>query len=134
MDKKSITYEEFIEGYNQKKFTVLVNKNKAGDFVLCDFANKHYKPAHLFWSWTGIILTLFLPILLLFIASWIYVVGSFISGIIIINSARKSAVSFVLRNMLENESFWEYILMHKGARIIDENGDEIFSASFNFKN
>jgi len=126
MGKRTITHQEFVEGYKAGKFIVLINKNRAGDFVLSDFADKHNKPAHLFWSWCGIILIIIVPIILLFI-NWHYSIISFIVGIIIIGASRKSVADFVLRNMLENESFWEYVLLHKGATIKDEEGNEVAS-------
>jgi hypothetical protein len=124
--EKTITHQEFIKGYKAGEFTVLIDKNRAGDFVLSDFADKHNKPAHLFWSWGGIILTIPLPVIFLFI-NWHYSIISFIVGIIIVAASRRSAADFVLRNMLENESFWEYVILHKGATIKDKEGNELTS-------
>jgi len=126
MEEKQLHTRKFVEGYRTEKFIVLIDKNRAGDFVLSDFADKHSKPAHLFWSWCGIILAIPLPIIFIFI-NWRYSIISFIAGIIIVEGSRKSATDFVLRNMLENESFWEYILLHKGAMIRDREGNEITS-------
>ena len=50
MSKKVINYQQFLEGYRTGEFTVLVDKQKAGDFVMSKFADKHNKPAHLFWT------------------------------------------------------------------------------------
>ena len=124
MEEKIITYQQFIDGYKTGKIIVSIDKSKAGDFVLSDFADKHNKPAHLFWSWGGIVLTILLPIILFFI-NWHYSIISLIFGLIIVNASRKSAGQFVLQNMLENESFFEYVLLHRGAKITDGQGKEI---------
>jgi len=123
-----LTHEEFVEKYKAGNFTVHVNKWRAGDFVLSKFADKHNKPAYLFWTWAGIILTFPLPILLLFFTSWIHSLGSFILGLLINKAARESACQFVLQNMLEDENFWNYVLLHGGAKIKDKNNNEIYSA------
>lgn len=122
----NITHKEFVEGYESGRFSVAVNKNTAGDFVLSNFADKHNKPAHYFWSWLGILLVLPIPIVLLYF-SWIYSLVSFISGLIISSAARKSAGQFVLQNMLNNEDFFEYVLLHQGAIVTDEHGKELRS-------
>ena len=127
MDKKLIDYQQFLQGYKTGEFAVLVNKSKAGDFVMSKFGDKHNKPAHLFFTWLGIILILPLPIILLIFYGWIHAVGSFIIGLMINSAARKSASQFVLQNMLESEDFWDYVLLHKGAIIQDKQGNEITS-------
>lgn len=121
---KMITHEAFVKGYKTGEYLVYINKNKAGDFVLSKVADKHNKPAHIFWTWTGIILAFPLPIILLFF-SWAYSIVSFILGLIIISSSRKSAEQFVLQNMIDDKNFWEYVLMYKGAKIENKNGEEI---------
>lgn len=127
MDKKLIDYQQFLQGYKTGEFAVLVNKSKAGDFVMSKFGDKHNKPAHLFFTWLGIILIVPLPIILLIFYGWIHAVGSFIIGLMINSAARKSASQFVLQNMLETEDFWDYVLLHKGAIIQNKQGDEITS-------
>ena len=121
-----LTHKEFLEGYRSGKLSVLVNKNKAGDFVLSDFADKHNRPAHYFWSWLGIFLLIPIPIILLFV-SWKYSVVSFIFGLLVAFASKKTAAQFVLQNMIDNEDFFEYTLLHKGAKIIDEQGKEVGS-------
>jgi hypothetical protein len=81
---------------------VYINKNKAGNFVLSNYANKNNKPAHLFWSWSAIILVFIIPIILIFI-SWKYSILSIIIGLIINSAVRKSAEQFVLQDMLDIE-------------------------------
>lgn len=127
MDKKLIDYQQFLQRYKAGEFAVLVNKSKAGDFVMSKFGDKHNKPAHLFFTWLSIILIVPLPIILLIVYGWIHVVGSFIIGLMINAAARKSASRFVLRNMLESENFWDYVLLHKGAIIQDKQGNKITS-------
>lgn len=127
MEEKAITHQEFVGGYKAGRITVSINKSRAGDFVLSDFANKHNKSKHLFWSWSGIILALPLPIILIFI-NWYYSIISFILGLIMVGASRKRAGQFVLRNMLENESFFEYVLLHGGAKITDGQGNAIKSS------
>lgn len=127
MDKKLIDYQRFLEGYKTGELTVLVNNSKAGDFVMSKFGDKHNKPAHLFFIWLGIILIVPLPIIFLVFFGWIHAVGSFILGLMINSAARKSASQFVLQNMMENEDFWDYVLLHKGAIIQDKQGNEITS-------
>lgn len=124
MEEKLITHQEFVNGYEAGKINVSINKSKAGDFVLSDFADKHNKPAHLFWSWSGILLTIPLPIILIFI-NWHYSIISFILGLIIVSASRKSASQFVLQNILGDESFFEYVLLHGGAKITDEQDNEL---------
>ena len=127
MDKRLIDYQQFLEGYEAGELTVSVNKSKAGDFVLSEFADKHNKPAHLFWTWLGILLIVPSPIILLLFRKWVFAACSFVLGLIITEAARKSASRFVLQNMLENEDFWDYVLLHKGASIKDKEGREVTS-------
>ena len=127
MDKKLIDYQQFLQGYKTGEFAVLVNKSKAGDFVMSKFGDKHNKPAHIFFTWLGIIMIVPLPIILLIFQGWIFAVGSFILGLMINSAARKSASQFVLQNMIKGEDFWDYVLLHKGAIIQDKEGNEIES-------
>jgi hypothetical protein len=122
--EKTITHQEFIDGYKAGKFNVLVNKNKAGNFVLSNFADQHNKPAHLFWSWGGILLSFPLPIIFIFI-NWKFSVLFFIVGLIIISTSRKTASQFVLQNMIEDAIFFDYVLLHGGAKIVDEKGNDV---------
>lgn len=122
----TLTHKEFVEGYKSGKFSVHINENKAGNFVLSNLANKHNKPAHYFWSWLGIILVFPVPVALLFI-SWTYSISSLIGGLIIIVASRKSAAQFVLQNMIDSEDFFEYVLLHQGAKITNEQGQELKS-------
>lgn len=131
MSKKPINHKQFIEGYNSGEFTVLVDKSRAGDFVMSQFADKHNRPAHLFWTWLGIILAFPLSIVLFIFSSWIHAIGSLILGLIVTSAARKSASQFVVQNMLENEDFWDYVVLHKGAKILDKDGNEIESEFLN---
>jgi len=124
---KTLNHQQFIDQYKSGEITVLSNKNKAGDFVLSKFADKYNKPAHLFWTWIAIIIAIPLTIVLLFI-HWSYAIASFILGAIINGAARKTAAQFVLGNMLESEEFWNYVLLHKGAKITDKDQNEITSA------
>lgn len=126
MNLNKITHQEFVEQYKKGLLNVHINKSMAGDLVLSKFGDKHNKPAHLFWSWTGIILTFVVPIVLLFV-NWIYSILSFIFGLMVIRASRKSAEQFVMQNMIENEEFWNYALLHGGARITDNEGNEIKS-------
>jgi len=127
MKERIITHQEFINDYNRGKIIVSIDKNKTGNFVLSDFADKYNKPAHLFWSRGGIILTILLPIVLIFI-NWHYSIIFFIFGLIVINASRESANQFVIGNMLKNESFFEYVLLHRGAILTDEQGNGIKSS------
>jgi len=125
MSKRIINYQQFLKGYRTGEFSVLVNKQKAGDFVMSKFADKHNKPAHLFWTWLSIFLLFPASIIFLILFGWIYAVGSFILGLTIRSAAGKSASQFVLQNMLENEDFCGWVLMHKGAIIQDKEGNDI---------
>lgn len=127
MSKTLINYQQFLEGYKTGEITVLVNNSKAGDFVMSKFGDKHNKPAHTFFTWLGIIVMIPLPIILLIFQGWIFALGSFVLGLMINSATRKSASQFVLQNMIENEDFWDYVLLHKGAIIQDKNGNEIGS-------
>jgi len=124
---KTLTHQQFIEQYKSGEISVLVNKNRAGDFVLSKFADKYNKPAHLFWTWLGIIIGIPLTIVLLFVR-WPYAIASFIVGAMINGAARKTAAQFVLQNMLESEEFWNYVLLHKGAEIVDKDNNKVTSA------
>lgn len=119
-----ISHDTFVKGYKTGEYLVYINKNKAGDFLMSKIADKHNRPAHIFWSWVGIIFAFPLPIILLFIA-WIFSVISFILGIMIIISTRKSAEQFVIKNMIDDKNFWEYVLMYKGAKIENNRGETI---------
>ena len=114
-----MTYTEFVKRYRKGELSVQINKTRAGDFVLSEFADKHNKPAHYFWSWTGTIVTVLAPIVLLLIFSWKWALLSFIIGIIIVKATSKSASQFVLNNMLEDETFYSYVLIHDGVRITE---------------
>lgn len=119
-----IEHDDFVKGYLSGKYLVYINKSRAGDFVMSKFASKYNKSAHLFWSWVGLIVTVPLSIALFFL-SWRYSVVSFIVGLIIVRASRKSAEQFVMQNMIDDKNFWEYVLMYKGAKIENEDGEEI---------
>lgn len=121
---KLISHDDFVKGYRTGEYSIFINKSKAGDFVMSKVADKHNKPTHVFWTWIGIILTFPLPIILLFF-SWIYSIISFVFGLMIVSSSRKSAEQFVMQNMIDDKNFWEYMLMYKGAKMVNENGEEI---------
>lgn len=127
MSKKLINYQQFLEGYKTSEITVLVNNSKAGDFVMSKFGDKHNKPAHLFWTWLGILLIFPAPIIFWILLGWVHALGSFVLGLMISAAARRSASQFVLQNMIENEDFWNYVLLHKGAIIQDKERNEIGS-------
>lgn len=131
MEKKLVSYQQFLEGYKAGEIMVLVNKSKAGDFVMSEFGDKHNKLAHQFWTWTGLAMLIPIPIILLIIQGWVYAIGAFIFGLIINKAARRSAEQFVLRNMVESEDFWDYALMHEGAIMRDSHGNEVTSAFLN---
>lgn len=119
-----ITHNDFVNGYKSGKYLVYVDKNKAGDFVMSKPADKYNKPAHLFWTWVGILMTFPLPIIFLFI-SWKYSIVSFILGLIVSSSSKKSDGQFVMKNMIDDKNFWEYVLMYKGVKIEDKEGNEV---------
>jgi hypothetical protein len=123
---KYISHSDFVQLYNKGVLTVAINKSKAGDFVLSEHSDTRYKIAHNFWSWLGLLLVVPAAAVLLFF-NWVYAVASFISGLIIVSAARKSAAQFVLEQMIDNEDFWNYVLLHKGANIRDKDNEEIYS-------
>lgn len=125
MDGKRVTYQQFLEGYKAGEIMVLVDKTKAGDFVMSELADKRNKPAHLFWTWAGLIVMIPLPIILWIYQGWVYALGSLLLGSMINNAARKSAGEFVLENMLKDKRFWDYVLLHKGAVMQDKEGSKI---------
>ena len=127
MNKRLINHQQFLEEYKAGKLTVLVDNSKAGNFVTSTFGDKNNKPAHLCWTWLGIIMIIPLPIILFIFQNWIFAVGSFVLGLIITKAAKKTASQFVLRNMIENEDFWDYVLLHNGAIIQDKEGNEVTS-------
>lgn len=127
MSKILINYQQFLDKYKKGEIMVLVNKLKAGDFIMSEFGDKHNKPAHLFWTWLGILMIFPAPIILWIIFGWIYALGSFIWGIMINIAAKKSATQFVLQNMIKDEDFWDYVLLHKGAVLQDKDGNEFKS-------
>ncbi len=121
-----ITHSQFVEEYNKGNLSVSVDKSRAGDFVLSEFSETRYKFAHNFWTWLGIALTVPGPIALLFV-SWKLAVPSFFVGLVIISAARKSAAQFVVTQMIEREDFWDYVLLHNGAEIRDNNNEPVYS-------
>jgi len=123
---QTITHQNFVNEYKAGKLQILIDKSKVGDFILSSHADKHYKPAYLFWTWLGIILLVPVPIILLFY-HWYYSVIAFFIGFIVFKASRKSGAQFVIENMISNEDFWDYILLHKGAKITDNNSNEIVS-------
>lgn len=124
MNFNKITHQDFVEQYKKGLLNVHINKSMTGDLVLSKFGDKHNKPAHLFWSWAGIILTFVVPMVLLFV-NWIYSILSFIFGLMVISASRKSAEQFVMQNIIENGEFWNYALLHGGAKVTDKEGNEI---------
>ncbi len=130
MNEKLVTYQQFLEGYKAGEIMVLVDKAKAGDFVLSEFADKHNKPAHLFWTWAGLIVMIPLSIILLIFQGLFYAIGSFILGYVVMSGSRKSAEQFVLENMLKDKRFWDYVLLHRGAVMQDKEGNKITEIFF----
>ena len=126
-----ITHRQFKEGYATGDILVSINESKAGDFVMSSFGDKYNKPAHLFFTWLGILLAVPFPIFLWLYFGWGYALGSFLLGFMVNKAARKSASQFCLYNMIENEDFWDYILLHNGATLKDMNDNVLESAFLN---
>lgn len=124
-DKSAFNFQQFLKGYEKGEFTVLVNKARAGDFVMCKYGNKYNKPAHLFWTWLGIIMVFSFPVVLWFFLEWKFSLACFALGLVICSAAQKSAGQFVLQNMLEDEFFCGFVLIKGGAIIRDKNGREV---------
>lgn len=125
MDKKVITFQRFLDGYKKGELSVHVNKYRAGDFVLSELGDKHNKPAHLFWTWLGIIMVIPLSIILWIFLGWKFALASFALGLVILNASRKTAGQFVLNNMLEDEVFCTFVLLRDGAVIQDKEGKQV---------
>ena len=122
---KYISHSDFVQLYSRGVLTVAINKSKAGDFVLSNHSTTRYRIAHNFWSWLGLLLVIPTAIVLLFF-NWVYSVVSFTLGLVIVSAARKSAAQFVLEQMIDNEEFWNYVLLHKGADIRDRDNEEVY--------
>ncbi len=120
-NERLITHQEFIDGYKSGKISVYIEKDKAGGFVLSPQADKHNKPAYLFWSWGGIFVAYVLTFILLFV-NWRFSIISFIVGLLIVSANRKSGAQCVLQNMLDDEDFWMYVILHQGAKMTDTEG------------
>ena len=118
------SHKELVELYKKGELAIGVNKQKAGDFVLSKFADPHNKPAHLFWSWTGVIL---FPVALvvLFTGRIWQAVGLFFLGSMVLSSSRKTAEEFVLQNMLEDPQFCDYAILWGGAVVTKSSGDHV---------
>jgi hypothetical protein len=121
-----ITHEEFVEGFNSGKYEISVNKNKAANFVVSTLADKRNKPAHYFWSWTGILLTFLMPVIFLFY-SYFYAFCSFVLGLLIIEGARKSDQQFIVENVLKDQNFWIYALHYGGIIVRNKDGKGVTS-------
>lgn len=127
--EKLISHKDFIDKYKSGQLIVRVNKNMVGDLVMSPLADVHNKPAHLFWSWGGLILAIPVTLVLIFV-NWVYALISLIVGFLIINAAKESATQFVLQNMLEDEDFWVYVLAQGGALIDDKDGGIYLAKGF----
>ncbi len=121
--ERVLDHKEFVDGYKHNRLLVYVNKSRAGSFVLSPLADKHNKPAHIFWAGAGVLLVFPIPLILLFI-NWIYSVGSIAVGLMVIKATRKSATEFVLQNMIEDEKFWNYVVRQGGVVIQDDEGNK----------
>lgn len=121
-----ITYQQFLDRYKSGQIFVHINKHKAGDFIMSDFASKKYKYLHTIIVWSGILITFLLTFISFFI-NWKLAILSFIFGVVIIGISRNLSGKFVLSNMLASQDFWDYILLHGGAKITDGNGTELGS-------
>ena len=127
---KYIDHSDFVQSYKNGSLSIKVDQSKAGNFILSQYSKPQYKLAHNIWSWLGILLTVPVAIALLFV-NWLYAIVSFVAGIIIVSAARKSAAQFVVEQMIDNEDFWNYVLLHKGAKIQDNKGEDVSSEWLN---
>lgn len=91
---------------------------------MSEFADRKYRPAHLFWTWLGII-SIPASVLFWIFYGWIVAIGCFIAGLVVLANARKSAAGFVLKNMVEDNQFFIYVLTHGGAVLVDKSGNKI---------
>lgn len=121
-----ITHKVFVDLYNKGEVEVALNMNKAGDFVLSQYSEARYKLAHYFWTWLGI-LCIPAGIIFFFIFKWYIALVTIIAGLIVMKATRKSSGKFVLEQMLANEEFWNYVLLHEGATIKDNSGNDLYS-------
>jgi len=124
---KQISYEEFLRGYKENKIIVKVNRMTAGKFIESEIAGKRFKPAHYFWTYASFFLIFIFPIILIF-KFWFYSVLSILGGISLYSSTKKSAIEFVIENMLEDEKFWRFAVENKGAVLTDDKSNMIIPA------
>jgi hypothetical protein len=123
---RAISHDQFVQMYRSGELYVKVNGSKAGDLVMSEFGAKPYCLAHSFWTWTSIVMLIPLPIALLFV-KWYLAVACFLIGAVVYQAARKSAREFVLSNMLERVDFWDYALLHGGAKMYSADDCELSS-------
>ena len=122
MEEKTITHQQFIEGYKSGRFRILIDKKRVGDFV----KTGRKKPISLFWLRISLLVGITSPIILpLFTKSYYGLIGMIIgfTGFMLANHSRESAGDFVLKNMLTDESFFRHILANNGAVIADNEGN-----------
>src|SRR3989344_4652309 len=127
MERNTITHSGFVNQFREGKLSLYVVKSKAGNFIMSGYAYKGYKWVLRIFSWTGIILWLPLAIALFFV-NWKLAILSFFTGMIIVGLSQNVAGSLAKQNMINNEDFWDYILLHGGAKIVDQNGNDLHSA------
>lgn len=122
-EKMLSSHAEFVSLFKQKKLKVFVDPNKAGDFIDSNQSDPNKRAAHIFWSWSGLLMIPVGIVLLFFSLGW----GIFLIffGLVVTVSARNTAAQFVLQNILEDGLFFEYVVWHKGARIEDAEGNTI---------
>lgn len=115
--KNKMTHPEFVKEHDQGKISIKIDKTQVGNFLASEFAKKEYRSAYKFWGYIAMLMTIG-GFLSFFMINWIYALIILVSGIVIIFSNQRSSEQLVTKNMLEDEDFWNYILLHGGAEII----------------
>ena len=127
-----INYEDFIKGYKEGKFNILIRKSTTHYFVLSKQVEKPMRYAYRFYDVLGNISLIILPIILFLKGYGIVSLTPCIGGLFTKYANDKSAADFIRETMLKNEEFWNLILQNNGAKIIDFNNKQIKPKFSNF--
>jgi len=110
-------YSEFVQGLNERKLQIDVDRSKALQIISSKMLPKRYQTAHKIWVWVAI-----LSIPAAFAVSYFYTWWAglfllvFLTPVLFI-STKKSAMQFIIDHAIENQEFYQFAVSEGVIRV-----------------
>lgn len=124
---KNITHLTFKKEYNSNLLLIYINRKYINEFVTSQIANQNNKRAYIFYKRLSWVIIVLMPIILFLKGLGLVSLSPILVGWFILSANDKSGKEFLIDNMLDDEKFWNYITLNKGAYVVDKVGNYYLS-------